>query len=63
MRKRFCGYDKDGIPLWLDHYLWWYSERAEYQTRVLRRLRRMVKVELALRRRALQARLQPGPET
>lgn len=55
MRKGFCGYDKDGIPLWLLHHIRYYGHIAfgANLARIQRRLIRMVKVNSALRRRTL----------
>lgn len=70
MGKRFCGYDKDGIPLWLLFHMRYYEHLETSRARVQRRLVRMLKVregnriDLRLDKiRRMIDRLQPGPET
>lgn len=71
MRKRFCGYDKDGIPLWLLYALeWidWDGNRGRSHRRLIRMLNvnRATRVRLAittdLLERVVSIRLQPGQD-
>lgn len=51
-RKRITGYDQDGLPRWLKHYLKFYSHLDNARARVDRRLIRMLNVSHAYSDRA-----------